>query len=109
VVAWEEDEFTPRIAAPQQHVGCMAMHACSRASRTMWLYSVFYIVLLACNVTMLLCVDTHSRSHRHIVPIETFAEVLDSALGLNGDEEVVHAHLDVFATGFLRRWVDYVA
>ena len=52
----------------------------------------------------------HQRnSHRHIIPIETFAEVLDETLNLDGDDTMIHAHLEVFATGFLRRWVDYVA
>eukprot|EP01048_Picozoa_sp_COSAG05_P008521 COSAG05_NODE_651_length_8095_cov_17.048572_5_plen_640_part_00 len=51
----------------------------------------------------------HRNSHRHIIPVETFGEVLDETLGLNGDDTMIHAHLEVFATGFLRRWVDYLA
>lgn len=50
-----------------------------------------------------------SLSHKNYIPVETFAEVLDAALDLNGDTSMVSLHENAFATGYLRRWIDYVS
>jgi hypothetical protein len=50
-----------------------------------------------------------SLSHKNYIPVETFAEVLDAALNLNGDTAMVSLHENAFATGYLRRWIDYVS
>ena len=50
-----------------------------------------------------------SWSHKNYIPVETFAEVLDAALDLDGDTTMVSLHENAFATGYLRRWIDYVS
>lgn len=50
-----------------------------------------------------------SLSNKNYIPVETFAEVLDAALNLNGDTAMVSLHENAFATGYLRRWIDYVS
>lgn len=50
-----------------------------------------------------------SISHKNFIPVETFAEVLDETLGLCGDTAMVSLHENAFATGYLRRWIDYVS
>lgn len=53
--------------------------------------------------------DVGTLSHKNYIPVETFAEVLNATLNLNGDTAMVSLHEDAFATGYLRRWIDYVS
>lgn len=48
-------------------------------------------------------------SHKNYIPVETFGEVLDTTLELQGDTAMVDLHQNAFATGYLRRWIDFVS